>query len=207
MYSPDFRLLLITDRKNSYHPILKQVEECLKAGVRAVQLREKDLTTGELIFLAKKLRNVTSKYKAKFIINERIDVAMLVEADYLHLPSSSIDIEDIKCFNKKIRIGKSVHSIQEAIRAEKSGADYLLFGPIFSTPNKKRFGKPQGLNSLKEINLSVKIPVYAVGGINSSRARKCMGVGAEGVAVIRDLMCSENLKQRVGEYKKILNKL
>ncbi|MCE5194785.1 MAG: thiamine phosphate synthase, partial [Nitrospiraceae bacterium] len=139
----DFNLYLITDRKlftdNSL--LFSKVEEALKAGVKAVQLREKDLGIRELLDMAYKMRELTKKHRAKLFINDRVDVALAVEADGVHLGGQSIPLSAArKIAQNKLMIGVSTHSIDEAVNAEKQGADFVILGPIYETQSKLEYG-------------------------------------------------------------------
>jgi thiamine-phosphate pyrophosphorylase len=204
----DFRLILVTDRKllNDI-PFSTFIFRCCVYGIKAVQLREKDLTSSKLLSLAKKLRRTTQKNSAKLLINDRIDIALLSKADGVHSPENGTPADQIKKFNKHFIAGKSVHSKNSARKAEQDGYDYLICGPVFRTSSKVKFGKPLGLNILSEICSSVKTPVFAIGGIDPYRAKKCIEAGAHGVAVIRDMFISENLKETISDYKYALGGL
>lgn len=194
----NFRLLVITDRKLAKDSLEKIIGNCVKSGVKAIQLREKDLPSNELLRLTRKLRKTV---KGNLIINDRLDIALLSNANGVHSPEKGIDAEYIKRYNKNFQAGKSVHSIKQAVNAEKVGFDYILFGPVFRTPAKVKYGSPQGLEKLKKVCNSVNIPVFAVGGIIPMRVRKCINVGAHGVAVIGAVMKSNNVKKTIGVFK------
>ena len=204
----DFHLILITDRKKLHNISLKKfIDKCCQNGIKAVQLREKDLTSYDLLLLTKKLKKVTEKYSTKLLINDRLDIALLSNADGVHSPVTGIQSSQIKQFNKNLLAGKSVHSLTTAKNAEKDGFDYIICGPVFKTPSKIKYGKPLGINNLKEICSSVKIPVFTVGGINPKRAKQCLQIGAYGVAVISEIFNSKNLKQTISDFKTALGNL
>jgi thiamine-phosphate pyrophosphorylase len=204
----DFRLLLISDRKLCKHKSLEETANIsFASGVKAIQLREKDLSSSELLTLAKKLNKTCINHSAKLIINDRLDIAVLSKADGVHSPEKGIQAKDVKRFNKNLIIGKSTHSVKSAINAEKNGYDYIIAGPVFRTASKIQYGKPLGLSLLKEICSSVNIPVFAVGGINPQRAEKCIKAGAHGAAVIGAIFKSKNIKKTVLEFKKSLGGL
>jgi thiamine-phosphate pyrophosphorylase len=149
-------------------------EKACKAGIGAIQLRNKESSAQELWAIAKRLREITRKWGVKLLINERSDIALAVGADGVHFPE--------KC--QLIRAGltgKSVHSIESALQAEAEGADYLLFGPVFETALKPI---AQGVEKLKQLVSAVKIPVYAVGGIGPEKIPALQEAGAAGAAAI-----------------------
>jgi thiamine-phosphate pyrophosphorylase len=201
--------MLITDRKLcKAGSLINVIRKSARSGVKAVQLREKDLTSAELLALTRKIKGI------KLIINDRIDIALLSGAYGIHSPEKGISASHVKRLfpakagiNKTIKIGKSVHSLHQAVKAEKSAFDYLIFGPIFKTPSKTKYGLPQGLEKLKRVCESVNIPVYAVGGITPKRAKKCLNAGASGVAVISAIMKSKNTAKTVKEFKSAMGSL
>jgi thiamine-phosphate pyrophosphorylase len=197
-------LLVITDRKSTRKDLSKIINDCFKAGVKAIQLREKDLPSNRLLALANKLKKTT---KSKLIINDRLDIALLSSSDGVHSPEKGIDAKYIKKYAKNLLAGRSVHSKEQAIRAERGGFDYLLFGPVFRTPTKIKYGAPQGLKKLKQICSAVNIPVFAVGGITPRRVKKCLTAGAYGVASISAVMKSANIRKTISEFKGVLEGL
>lgn len=159
-----------------------------------------------LLETALKIKSSINK-NTSLIVNDRIDIALLTNSAGIHLPGNSFKLKDVKKVYPGKLTGKSVHSVSEAVKAEKDGAYYLLFGPVFRTPAKIKYGKPQGLQKLKKLCNSVKIPVYAVGGINHTRIKKCLAAGAYGVAGISDFMKSKNIKLTVNQFRKELGGL
>jgi len=187
--------------------LLRKVVTLSKYGVKAIQLREKQLTAGDLLQLAKDTKKEVNLQKTKIIVNDRIDIAILAGSNGVHSVTNGIPAEYIHELCKGMLSGKSVHSAVEAVQAEKNGFDYILFGPVFRTPAKVKYGKPQGLKKLNDLCSRIKIPVIAVGGINPSRAKKCIEAGAYGVAAIRDLFNAGNIKAKLSEYKIALGEL
>ncbi|MDZ7691585.1 MAG: thiamine phosphate synthase [Balneolaceae bacterium] len=208
MTKPTFRYYLITDRKKCVPRVLPDlVEEACRSGIRAVQLREKDLNGRSLYLLAKELRTITARWNTKLFINDRVDIALAVEADGVHCRETSIPPAKIKKMNTSLRLGASVHSLESAEEAQKRGADFLLFGPVFHTISKAKYGDPQGIENLKRIVESVKISVYAVGGITPERAQSCLEAGAFGVAGISSIMEADSVADKVGEWKDLIGAL
>lgn len=203
-----FRLLVISDRKLCRHKSLEEFSrEAFSSGVKAFQLREKDLSASELLSLARKIKKISIKSHTKLIINDRLDIALLAIADGIHSPEKGINPQDVKKFKKNLIIGKSVHSVNSAIRAERDGYDYILFGPVFRTKSKVKYGKPKGIAELKKVCSTVKIPVFALGGINPERAKRCINAGAHGAAVIGAIFNSKNVKHTISEFKESLGGL
>ena len=165
--SMDFSLLLITDRhQTNGSPLTDVIRLALQGGVRAVQLREKDLPDGELLELARSLRRITDEFDARLLINRRLDICRAVNADGVHLGADGMSIADARrLLNEHTLIGYSAHNIEEACAAEAAGASYVTFGPVYATPSKASYGAPLGVELLREACNRLTIPVFALGGI------------------------------------------
>lgn len=189
----NFSLYLITDRHQVHpdHTLYSAIDAALRGGVKAVQLREKDLTYTELLPLAQSLRHLTEQYGAKLFINERIDIATAVDADGVHLTETSISVNEARqqLGHNKL-IAASTHSLDGALRAEEHGADFITFSPIFFTPSKAAYGQPQGLEKLREVCKQTTIPVFALGGITPQRVCQTRQAGAAGVALISAILAN-----------------
>lgn len=190
----DFSLYLVTDRHQTRgRPLTEMVEACLKAGVRGVQLREKDLPIKGLFAMALELRALTHQHGAKLLINDRVDVALGVRADGVHLPQDGIPPSAVrKLVGPDLLIGASTHSLAEARDAETEGADFVVLGPVFETPSKLRYGPPVGIEALRQVARELSIPVFAIGGIDAGRVPEVLGAGAHGVAVISALLAPDD---------------
>lgn len=175
---------LVTDRRLG-PDLLRSVKDALDGGVRAVQLREKDMETRELFHLARRLRELTRVYGAALFVNDRIDVAIAVQADGVHLGQRSMPVNEARSVaGPDMIIGASAHGLAEALTAVGNGADFITLGPIFRTPAKLGYGEPLGVAKLQAVCSSVKAPVYAIGGIKKEHIREVMLAGAVGIAVI-----------------------
>ena len=180
-----FSLYLITDRAAASRPPADVVEECLAAGLRAVQLREKDLEARDLLALADTLREATQRHGARLIVNDRADVALAASADGVQRTHSSLPVSALRGFTPPgFLVGASVHSEAEARDAAAQGADFIVFGPVYDTASKRRYGPPQGLAALEAVTHAVDRPVLAVGGLTPERVPEVLAAGAAGVAVI-----------------------
>jgi thiamine-phosphate pyrophosphorylase len=180
-----FALYLITDRAASPRPPAEVVEECLAAGLRAVQVREKDLAVRELLALADTLRDATQRHGARLIVNDRADVALAAGADGVQRTHTSLPVAALRTITPAgFLVGASVHSEPEAREAAAQGADFVVFGPVYDTPSKRRYGPPQGLAALEAVARSTERPVLAVGGLTPARVPEVLAAGAAGVAVI-----------------------
>jgi thiamine-phosphate pyrophosphorylase len=187
----DFSLYLITDRhQTAGRPLLEVVEAALSGGVRAVQLREKDLSPVELYELAWELRALTSRYDARLLINERIDVALAVEADGVQLGINSLPVTAARRIAPDLLIGYSSHAVGEAAAALAKGADFVTFGPVFATPSKAAYGEPLGLAGLGRACASTQGPVFALGGIKQTNLPQVTATGCYRVALISDILAA-----------------
>jgi thiamine-phosphate pyrophosphorylase len=192
----DFKLYLITDRKQVKMPLAAAVRLALEGGVRAVQLREKDLPVRELLLLAQELRAITKEFGARLFINDRVDAAIAVKADGVHLGHQSMPVEAVrKVVGNDMLIGVSTHGFEEAKDAEAGGADFVTIGPIFDTPSKASFGVPVGLDILKELKSELNIPFYALGGVKSGNILQVLDAGAFGAAMISAILAAEDIKK------------
>lgn len=179
----------------------------LAAGVRAVQLREKDLPARKTLDLAFRLNTICQRFGARLLINERADIAAIVGADGTHLTSNSIPASLIGKIIPEKLIGVSTHSIDEAVMAETHGADYIVFGPVYETASKLQFGSPLGLELLRAACSEIRIPVLAIGGITPRRAAECLKHGSHGVAVISAILAQEKIDEAVTKFGTIMGEL
>ena len=201
----NFKLYLIGDRKifSDEEAFLSAVDRALKAGVKAFQLREKDLTARQYYFLAKKMREITKRNDALLFINDRIDIALAVEADGVHLPQSGFPARVVrKVWKDRFLIGVSTHTIDEA-REASEWADFITFSPIFCTPSKASYGEPQGVEKLKEVKNSVKCRVFALGGIKLENVHEVFPY-CDGVAMISGILAQKDIEGTVKKFKEIL---
>jgi len=187
-------LYLITDRQRTKgRPLLDVVDAALQGGVDAVQLREKDLPGGALFALASRLRELTHRHGARLLINDRVDIALAVGADGVHLPVDSFRPKDARrLLGADALIGASTHSVEQARAAATDGADFVVFGPVFETPSKRAFGTPLGLASLAQVTQAVAVPTLAIGGLTAGRVPSVRDRGAFGVAVIAAIMAADD---------------
>lgn len=190
----DFSLYLITDRRQAGgRPLLEVVEAALSGGVRAVQLREKDLSTAELYDLAWEMRALTSRYDARLLINERLDVALAVEADGVHLGVNSLPVTAARRIAPDLLIGYSSHGVAEAAAAIAKGADFATFGPVFPTPSKAVYGEPVGLTELgRACSLPTGDLIFALGGIKRDNLEQVTAAGCYRVALISDILAASD---------------
>ncbi len=181
----DYTLYLCTDRRlMTTDTIEESVELAVKGGVTVVQLREKDCSSREFYEMAVRVKEITDAYEVPLLINDRADIAMAVGADGVHLGQDDLPVQAARGLlgSDKI-IGATAHTVKEAVRAWKSGADYLGAGDVFGTSTKQD-ARRLSLEELTEICQSVPIPVVAIGGVRADNIARLRPTGAKGAAVI-----------------------
>lgn len=203
-----FRLYVITDRQRcTPRTLYDTIHDLLDVGVAAIQLREKDLNDAEYIKFAAPLCKLCHAYSAQLFINSRIEIAMRIGADGLHLPGDSASVEKvIKETSCRFIIGSSVHTLAEAKQRETEGADFITYSPIYPTFSKPGYGPVVGLDGLRKVTEGANIPVFALGGITPERVSECLDAGAYGVAVMSGVMSPEDGAQQAKVYLRQLLK-
>lgn len=200
--------------KQARKTLLSKIEAAASAGVDWIQIREKDLCGRDCALLAgDALRSVAKSSAAgaaspaRLLVNDRLDVALSEGTDGVHLGEHGLPVSEAKRLraaragHKNFLIGVSCHSLEAAKSAERDGADYIFFGPVFATPSKSAYGPPQGLECLAQVSSAVLIPVIAIGGITMENATRCLGAGAAGLAAIRLFQETENTTWLVQKLK------
>ena len=201
----DFKLYLVTNRALcAAGPLEVVVGQACGAGVRAVQLREKDLSGGDLHSLAVTMREVTRRREARLFINDRADIALGVGADGIHCTESGLPVGLVRRLCPDALVGASSHSLERAAEAGRAGADFVLFGPVFPTPSKAKYGAPQGLDALSAVARGVNVPVFAIGGITPENAPRCLERGAAGVGVISAILSAKDVPAAVESFRRSL---
>jgi thiamine-phosphate pyrophosphorylase len=206
--SPNFDLYLVTDRLHTGgRDLLWVLEQALDGGVKAIQLREKDLSGKDLFILAEKTGRLCQRYEAVLLINDRLDVALAVDAAGVQLGNTSLPLPDARALLGTNRfIGASVHSLEEVQRAETGGADFIVFGPVYFTPSKAVFGPPQGVPALKKIVEIARLPVYAIGGIKVDNIPALRSACVERVALISAILEAPQPKEVAEKMIELLSR-
>lgn len=204
----DFRVYLVTDRKVAPGgDVVRAVEEALDGGIRAVQLREKDLGGLALFRLAEALRAATARAGARLLVNDRADVALAVGADGVHLGPASIPPQAARrLLGSGALIGCSTHSLEEIREAERGGADFVTFGPVYATPSKAAYGPPAGTAALARACRAARIPVFGLGGVNAANAPEVLSAGAYGIALISAVIGAADPRSAAAELSAISTK-
>jgi len=172
--------------------LLEVVKEVLKNGATFLQIREKDLNEAAFEAEAKKLQNICKEYQVPYVVNDNVEIALKIGADGVHVGQSDIKGRDIRAMIGEDKIlGISAGTVEEAIAAEKAGADYIGVGAVFGTSTKKN-ARNMTVDRLKEIVEAVNIPVVAIGGINGQNMSELSGSKVDGVAVVSAIFAAEN---------------
>jgi thiamine-phosphate pyrophosphorylase len=181
------------------------VQAAVAAGIDLVQIREKNLNASVLYQLSANAAGLTKGSATKLLINDRSDIAAAVAADGVHLTTNSLPAEVVRrTFGDDFLIGVSTHSAPEASVARRSGADFVVFGPVFETASKSKYGPPVGLANLEKVCLELSpFPVLALGGLTISNVAECIRAGAHGIAAIRMLSDPDRLGNVVREIREI----
>ncbi len=203
----DFPVYLVSDRhQTGGRPLGPRIQQAVKAGIRAVQLRERDLSTRPLLALAEELQGHTRASGAALFVNDRGDLAMALGAEGVHLRSDSMPVGAArKLLGPERLIGVSTHSVEEVVKAEGEGADFAVLGPVYETSSKLAYGSPLGLGPIEQAARRCRIPVFAIGGLTASRAREVRLAGAFGVAVISSILGAASVEIAVRELMAAVN--
>lgn len=191
----DYRLYLVTDRETlKGRDLCQAIEQAIQGGVTLVQLREKSVSTREFLELAQAVKEITTRYGVPLIINDRLDIALAIDADGLHIGQDDLPMPLArKLLGPDKLIGVSAGNLEEALLAEKQSADYLGVGAMVATPTKPE-AKVVTFEELKQIKKSVHIPVVAIGGIHEWNARETMSSGIDGISVVSAILGQEDIQ-------------
>jgi thiamine-phosphate pyrophosphorylase len=203
----DFTLYLVTDRRwLGERTLWDGVEEAIRGGATFVQLREKEISSKEFLDLAQKVKEVTDRRGIPLVINDRIDIALAIDADGVHLGPEDLPVLLArKMLGSGKIIGASAASVDEALLLQAQGADYLGVGAVFPTATKQGTEKV-GLDDLREIKSAVHIPVVAIGGINAENAAPVMETGVDGVAVVSAIMAQTEIREAAQRLLSLLKR-
>ncbi|MGL4740090.1 MAG: thiamine phosphate synthase [Sarcina sp.] len=198
------KLYLVTDSdiigKRDFYEV---IEESLKAGCRCVQLREKNCLGKEFLQKALKLREITKKYDALFIINDRVDIAILSDADGVHVGQDDIPLKEVRKLMQGKIIGVSANNVDEAIEAQANGADYIGVGAIFRT-NTKLDANNVGIAILDDIMEKVNLPIVAIGGLKTTNVNQIKNARILGYAVVSDILAQDDIFAKTCEWMNIV---
>ncbi len=195
-------LCLITDRKISSLTAEEMVAAALKAGAKWIQYREKEKSRREIFLEAVRLRELASASEGVLFVNDYADIALAAGAEGVHLGQDDLPLKEARGIMGKRMIGISTHSVAEALVAEREGADYIGFGPLFRTTTKDA-GEPKGVDMLREIRRHVGIPIVAIGGITPENLARVLDAGANAVAVASAILRGD-IRRNVRSFMDII---
>jgi thiamine-phosphate pyrophosphorylase len=176
---------------------LEVLEAVIQGGSKIIQLREKDYLKRDLYNLALKFREITARAGILLIINDHVDIAVAVEADGVHLGQEDLPVQVARKLVPELLIGASTHSLEQALQAEKNGADYINIGPIFSTKTKEGVGGSLGPAAISEISPQIKVPFTVMGGINEENIDQVLAQGARRVAMVSAITRAADIAKKV----------
>ena len=211
----DFRFYLVTDRHRcAPRTLASVVHDACVMGVRAVQLREKDYSASDVVSSSTRLLDVMRPRQARLLVNvatiEDDTLSLLTGSpgvDGFHVPDDPDLLVHIRRAFSKHLIGASTHSPEGVRAASEAGADFVTFGPVFTTPAKAKSAAAQGLDALHDACAAAKVPVFAIGGITPERARECLDAGAHGLAVIGAVMGASSIRSAVRAFADVVGEL
>ena len=200
-----FKLYGVTDVREESRDILKKIDRAYAGGADIIQLRSKTLEDGALYRLGLAIRKIADRRKRLFFVNDRLDLALAVMADGIHLGQEDLPVAAVRKILKRVGIpmwiGKSTHNGAQARKAEAEGPDYIGIGPVFSTPTKPDY-TPAGLARVRQAAAKIRIPWVAIGGIDLSNIETVLQAGARRIAVVRALFEKENTYEAACELRK-----
>ncbi|SFL77408.1 thiamine phosphate synthase [Candidatus Frackibacter sp. WG13] len=201
----NFKLYVITNQSISQGKSnLEVVKEDIAGGADIIQLREKNMSAKELVAMGIELKKITARKGIPLIVNDRVDIALAINANGVHLGQDDLPIKEArKILGRDKIIGISTHSLEQAKEAEANGADYIGVGPVFATQTKPDY-TPVGLDLVKKVSNEVNIPFVAIGGIKIDNVGQVLNVGVDRVAVVSGIVAADNVKLATkGYYEKI----
>ena len=198
----DYTLYLVTDRSlMSSATIEESVEQAIQGGCTLVQLREKEASSRNFYEIARRVRKITSQRNVPLIINDRVDIALAVDADGVHVGQNDLPADVVrKVIGPDRIVGVSAGSLSEALAAKKAGADYLGVGAMFATGTKSD-AKVTSMEELRRIRQSVSLPIVVIGGINKKTASHFQGMGIDGLAVVSAIVARDDVAEAARELK------
>ncbi len=204
----NYSIYLVTDRDlMSTETLEEAVEQSIIGGCTLVQLREKDCSSLDFYNAAIKVKKITDKYKVPLLINDRLDIALAVDAAGVHIGQSDLPATVVrKIIGEDKIIGVSTGSLEQAIRAQKDGADYLGVGAMYATGTKKD-ANSTSMEELKKIRESVSLPIVVIGGINKEKIKDFEGMGIDGLAIVSAIIAQRDIVEATKELKTIFTQI
>ena len=204
----DYSVYLVTDRDlMSTETIEEAIRQAIAGGTTLIQLREKECSSLDFYNTALKVKEICHKNNVPLLINDRLDIALAVDADGIHVGQSDLPASVVrKIIGEDKIIGVSAGNLKDAVKAEKDGADYIGVGAMYATGTKKD-AKPTSLETLKEIRKNVNIPIVVIGGINKERIKDFQGIDIDGLAIVSAIIAQKDIKKAASDIKSEFHKL
>ncbi|NME83946.1 thiamine phosphate synthase [Clostridium sp. SM-530-WT-3G] len=198
----DYSIYLVTDRDlMSTETLEEAVEEAIKGGCTLIQLREKNCSSLDFYNTAVNVKKITDKYNVPLLINDRLDIALVVDAAGVHVGQSDLPCSVVrKIMGEDKIIGVSAGNLDDALRAQEDGADYLGVGAMYATGTKKD-AKPTSMDELKKIRENISIPIVVIGGINKDRIEDFKGIGIDGLAIVSAIIAENDIRKATEEIR------
>jgi thiamine-phosphate pyrophosphorylase len=205
---PDYSLYLVTDRNLSLgRSTADIVRAAVAGGATCVQLREKACGTREFLAEARAVRDVLAGTGVPLVINDRVDVALAVGADGVHLGQKDMPLAEARRLTgRSMFIGISAECVEDAVRAEREGADYVGVSPVFATPTKTDTARPLGLDGIAAIRATVSLPLVGIGGIGPANAADVLRAGCDGIAVVSAIVSAADPQRAAAELRTIIQR-
>ena len=202
----NFRLYAVTDLRSEEAGLDRKIEAAYRGGVDIVQLRARGLTDGELYRIGLRLGKIANRFRRLFFVNDRPDLALAVEADGVHLGQDDLPMTAVRKIlkGKNCFVGRSTHSLSQALQAVREGVDYIGVGPVFKTPTKPHY-QPVGLELVQAVSRRVRIPFVCIGGIDQTCVRQVMEAGGRRVAVVRAVFEAPDVYQAAKSLREVLD--
>ncbi len=205
----NFNLYAVTNIPKNPEGYLEKIEGAYRGGADIVQLRSKYLSDKEFYELGLKARTLADRFKKLLFVNDRLDLAMAIHADGIHLGQNDLPLSTLRRLLErsgiKMWVGKSTHSLEQGLQASQEKPDYLAVGPVFETPTKPDY-HPVGLQYVQEAAQKIKLPIVAIGGIDESNLTQVLKAGARRIAVVRAIFSAKNPYQATQTLKSQLGK-
>ncbi len=203
----NFKLYAVTDIRDAGPGVLKKVEAAYRGGADIVQMRSENVSDAALYQLGIRWRKIADKFRKLFFVNDRADLALAVEADGVHLGQDDLPMQAFRKITARgeLFIGRSTHSLHEALAAEREGVDYIGVGPIFETPTKPTY-KPVGLDLIRAVKRRIQIPFVCIGGIDPSNIHYVVEAGGARVAVVRAIFAAKDVTETTRKLREALEK-
>ncbi len=203
---PNYSVYLVTDSALAMgRPLLDVVRAAVDGGVTCVQVREKDLSVRGYVERLLSVRSMLRERGIPLFVNDRVDVALAVEADGVHLGQTDLPLDmATRVAAGRLLVGVSCETVQDAKEAERGGADYVSVSPVFATPTKRDTAPALGLDGVRAIRRAVRVPVVAIGGISIANAAEVIGAGADGICVVSAIVSARDPRAAAASLRAVV---